>query len=206
MYGEGIYAKGSKVHLLGSTFCFNLAGGSIYSENTTVIFTVNDLFVSNSAGAYGGAVCLHASTLNFSSTSTTMIQRTFYSTNIQITFEGNSAQEAGCALYGGLVDNCKLKYSFPTLITTAIIFDRTFRTFSFMQNLSDFLAVSSFPFKLCPCQNNYPDCETSVVNHQIYPGEKITLPVVAVGQKNGTALAVIQNYVQSDKLGELQES
>ena len=73
VYGGGIYAKGSKVYLLGSTFCFNyavLAGGSIYSENTTVSFTANNLFASNSAGAYGGAVCLHASTLNFSSTST----------------------------------------------------------------------------------------------------------------------------------------
>ena len=31
-----------------------------------------------------------------------------FSTNIRITFENNSAQEAGSALYGGSVDSCKL--------------------------------------------------------------------------------------------------
>ena len=52
-----------------------------------------------------------------------------------------------------------------------------------------------------------PRCETSVVKRQVYPGETMTLPVVAVGQRNGTAPAVIRSYVQnSDKLGQLQES
>ena len=281
VYGGGIYARGSKVYLLESTFCFNhavLAGGSIYSGNTTVSFTANNLFASNSAGAYGGAVSLHASTLNFSSTNTTFknntsnkgggiylcyksfwtllqdtrvlmtkntaayrggaiysedtnyniyclpdqlrreviknnndglyncfFQRSNYSRNVKIIFESNSAQEAGNALYGGLVDNCKLND--PQDSSYAIQTSRVFnKTFSFTQSSSNFSAVSSFPFKVCPCQNNYPDCETSAVNRQVYPGEKITLSVVAVGQRNGTAAAVIRSYVQSDKLGELQES
>ena len=77
----------------------------------------------------------------------------------------------------------------------------------FAQNSSGLSVVSSSPFNVCPCKNNYPDCETSDVKHQIYPGEKKTLSVVAVGQRNGTAPAIIRSHVQSDeKLGELQES
>ena len=120
-----------------------------------------------------------------------------YSYKWRIIFESNFAQEAGNSLYGGLIDNCKLVHSYMYVFN---------KVFSFTQNSSDFSAVSSFPFKVCPCQNNHPDCETSVVKRQVYPGEKITLPVVAVGQRNGTALAVIRSYVQSDKLGQLQES
>ena len=273
MYGGGIYAKGSKVYLVGSTFSFNyavIAGGSIYSVNTTVSFTANNLFVSNSARAYGGAVCLHASTLNFSSTITTFrnntskkgggvylcdksflnllqdtilfmtkntatyqggaiyaedtnhniycfpdqlrkevirynndgLYRCFFqcSEYSRIILESNYAQEAGNALYGGSVNNCELD---NPLASSSRMFNKTF---IFIQNSSDLSPVSSFPFKVCPCQNNYPDCETSVVKRQVYPGAMITLPVAAVGQRNGTALAVIRSYVKSDKLGELQES
>ena len=67
--------------------------------------------------------------------------------------------------------------------------------------------VSSSPFNVCPCKNNYPDCETSDVKCQVYTGEKKTLSVVAVGQRNGTASAIIRSHVQNcEKLGELQES
>ena len=128
-------------------------------------------------------------------------QHSKYSWNIwRIILESNFAQEAGNALYGGLIDNCKLTDSSYAIQTSRVVN----KTFIFMQNSSDLSVVSSHPFKVCPCQNNHPDCETSVVKHQVYPGEKITLPVVAVGQRNGTA---IRSYVQSgDKLDQLQES
>ena len=168
-------------------------GGAIYAEDTdSNIFCLPDemrkwvVINLNDDGLYN---CF--------------FQHSRFSRNTQVTFESNSAQEAGSALYGGFVDSCKLHLH--KLSTAA---GRVFNgTFTFGQNSSDLSVISSHPFKVCPCQNNYPDCETTVVKRQVYPGEKITLPVVAVGQRNGTAPAVIRSYVQSgDKLGELQES
>ena len=280
--GGGVYSKESNLYLLGSVFHSNFAlmyGGGIYLQNTIVSLTRANHFVFNSAGSNGGAVCLHASSLNFSNTNTSFkhnfsnkgggiyiaekssllffvgtrvnmennsaeyqggaiyvediksnihcvpdqlrkklvdenidgvydcfFQPSFFSVNVRITFESNSAQEAGSALYGGLVETCKLTDPLYSLnrVPTAWVFHGTFM---FAQNSSDLSLVSSSPFNVCPCQNNYPDCETSVVKRRVYPGEKITLPVVAVGQRNGTAPAIIRSFVQSgEKLGELQES
>ena len=280
--GGGVYSKESNLYLLGSTFHSNFAmmyGGGTYLQNTIVSLTRTNHFVFNSAGSNGGAVCLHASSLNFSNTNTSFknnfsnkgggiyiaeksflsffmgtrvlmenntaayqggaiyvedikfnircvpdqlrekvvdenidglyscfFQHSFYLTNIRITFESNSAQEAGNALYGGSVETCKLTDPLYSLneVPTAWVFSATF---IFAQNSSDLSVVASSPFNVCPCKNNHPDCEISVINRQVYPGEKITLPVVAVGQRNGTAPAIIRSYVQSgEKLGELQES
>ena len=133
-------------------------------------------------------------------------QYNWNSRNIKITFESNTAQDSGSAIYGGLIDSCKLnkpQYS-SYWISTGRMFNKIF---FFMKNSSDFSVVSSHPFKVCTCQNNYPDCETSVIKRQVYPGEQLTLPVVAVGQRNGTVPAAIRSYVQNgNKLGQLQES
>ena len=134
-------------------------------------------------------------------------QPSYHLISVQVTLEGNSTQEAGNALYGGSVDDCQLSgllYS-SKMVPTAWVFSGTF---TFAQTESrDLSAVSSPPFKVCPCQNSRPDCDIFIVKRQVYPGEQLTLPVVAVGQRNGTAAAVIRSYVQSgDKLGQLQES
>jgi len=110
----------------------------------------------------------------------------------------------------GSIDNCKQNdpayyYQSSVPISSGVVFNGTF---IFLQNNSvrELSVISSYPSNACPCKNNNPHCETSIVNHQIYPGEKLIFPVVAVGQRNGTASAIIRSYVQSgDTLGELQE-
>ena len=228
-------ANGGAVSLRASTFNFcstnttfrnntSKKGGGVYLcyKSFLTLLQNTRLFMTTNTAAYqGGAIyaedinpniyCLpdklrrEVIKNNIDGFYSCFFQRSEYSNNIKIILESNYAQEAGNALYGGFIDNCKLND--PQNSSHAIA-SRVFnKTFSFMQNSSDLSPISSFPLKVCPCQNNYPDCETSVVKRQVYPGEKITLPVVAVGQRNGTALAVIRSYVQNkDKLGELQES
>ena len=204
----------------------NKGGGIFLAEKSFLSFSMATrvLMKNNSAAYQGGAIyvediksnihCVpdqlreNVVDENIDGLYTCFFQRSFssFTTNIQITFDRNSAQEAGSALYGGSVDSCKLNDQLYSghKIPTASVFSETF---IFAQNSSDLSVVSSYPFKVCPCTNNHPDCETSVVKRQVYPGEKITFSVVAVGQRNGTAPAIIRSYVQSgEKLGELQES
>ena len=226
-------ANGGAVNLHASTLNFSNTnttfrnntsnkGGGVYLGYKSFWTLIQDtrVFMTKNTAAYqGGAVYIQDTDSNIYCLPEQLrrkvnkyglyscfFQHSKYSRNIRIIFESNFAQEAGSALYGGLVDSCKpnLPWYLLDLITGASIFDRIF---SFTQNSSDISVVSSFPFKVCSCKNNYPDCETSVIKHQVYPGEKITLSVVAVGQRNGTAAAVIRSYVQSgDKLDQLQES
>ena len=59
------------------------------------------------------------------------------------------------------------------------------------------------PFHICICKNNLPDCsETRYSPITAYPGGTFQVPVVAVGQRNGT----VPSTVQSDtKLGNNRE-
>ena len=179
-------------------------GGGIYlgyKSFLTLVQNTRLLMTKNTAAYQGGAIYVHNADSNIYCLPDQLRKKVIENNNdglydcffecskySKIILESNFAQKAGNALYGGLIDNCN-------------------KAFIFVQNSSGFSAVSSFPFKVCPCQHNYPDCETSVIKRQVYPGEKIALPVVAIGQRNGTAAAVIRSYVQSDDiLGELQES
>ena len=210
-----------------TTFRNNLSnkGGGVYLGHKSFWTLLQDtrVFMANNTAAYkGGAIyfedtdsnvyCLPNQLKkqmikdNFDHSYSCFFQPSYGSFNIHINLEGNSAQEAGSALYGGSIDDCQLNN--PLFASYLIPIGRVFNgTFSILQNSSDLSAISSSPFKVCPCENNRPKCETSIVKRQVYPGEKITLPVVAVGQRNGAVPAVIRRYVQnSDKLGELQES
>ena len=226
--GGAVCLLGSSLNFSNTTASFkhnfsNKGGGIYIAEKSSLLFFVGTRvnMENNSAAYQGGAIYVEDIKSNIHCVPDQLreqvvnenvdglydcfFQFSFHVTNIQITFDSNSAQEAGSALYGGLVETCKLTDPLYSLnkVPTVLVFSGTF---IFAQNSSDLSVVSSSPFNVCPCQNNYPHCDTSVVKRQVYPGEKITLPVVAVGQRNGTAAAVIRSYVQSGKLGELQES
>jgi len=49
-------------------------------------------------------------------------------------------------------------------------------------------SVSSDPFQVCPCEDGTPTCNTSQIFWQVYPGELLRIPVVAVGQNNGVVV------------------
>ena len=201
--------KGGGIYIAEKSFLSFFMGTRVLMENNTAAYQGGAIYVEDvKSNIHCVPDQLREEVVgeNIDGLYTCFFQLSFYLTNIRITFESNSAQEAGSALYGGSVETCK--FTDPLYSLNKIPTDWVFiGTFIFPQNSSDLSVVSSSPFNVCPCKNNYPDCETSVVKRQVYPGEKITLSVVAVGQRNGTAAAVIRSYVQSgEKLGELQES
>ena len=86
-------------------------------------------------------------------------------------FENNSADAPGSVLYGGAIDDCQLTGSEGAGEVSQYESDNTTSS------------ISSDPFRICLCENNYPDCSKSKKALSIYPGETIQLSVVAVGQR-----------------------
>ena len=109
--------------------------------------------------------------------------------NIQLVFKDNTA-DAGSVLYGGAIDNCRLPRS------SGKVFDMIVHIES--QNTTS--SISSEPFRVCPCENNYPNCSESRILYTVYPGETFNVSVVAVGQRNGIVTAGIRSTVDRGHL------
>ena len=112
---------------------------------------------------------------------------------IKLIFINNSADAAGSVLYGGAIDNCTLtgnsRYMFNMLAHYS-----TDNTTS---------SISSDPFRLCPCENNSPNCSRSIKVLSVYPGETFQVSVVSTGQRNGIVPAEVRSHLES---GWLQSS
>ena len=104
-------------------------------------------------------------------------------------FANNTAILSGSNVFGGSVDNCKYG-EFEDFITgrSGSVFNRMFIDVN-ESTLSS--PVSSDPMRICLCHESQPDC--SVVTHSIeaFSGGQFSLPLVAVGQRNGTVPAVV---------------
>ena len=132
---------------------------------------------------------------------------------IQLLFQDNVASEAGSVLHGGNLDTCGVCISpfFSNAYAIgAVAFDRfgnissdlTFdKITSEITSGSD---ISSDPYRVCVCEDDHPECRETVITREVYPGETIHIPVVAVGQRNGTSPAVIRADLEGLQIGNLQ--
>ena len=162
----------------------------IYS-NITLMFSMNKahkggaIFVDDSTYLYGHKLQKSA------------IQVQDFS---HLIFSNNTALMGGNNIYGGWVD-----WSF------------TRNYIRYNLNISNSLeiseidqGISSDPVRMCICIANIPNCSITYFETNIYPGNTISIAVVAVGQRNGTAVApVMAKMIQDNsqipgKVGELQ--
>ena len=63
--------------------------------------------------------------------------------------------------------------------------------------------ISSLPFYICPCINNFPNCRSYFrynYPHTVYPGEMFQVSVVAVGQRDGTVPSRVVSTVEDTSL------
>ena len=114
--------------------------------------------------------------------------------SISLHFENNSAAVAGDALYGGSVDNCSLRL-FPY---------RCSRSGDIFNHITNYMErpfdISSAPLQLCACNGNEPACNVSSLTRSVYPGGRVNIPMIAYGQRNGSAPAVIHNITPKGKI------
>ena len=117
--------------------------------------------------------------------------------SIGIKFYNNTAGSAGTAIYGGWVDICVLYINYRMIfwyksgIYLSSVFDSLFHLDQSTQQLS---LISSNPTRVCLCTTkSIPDC--SITNYTVtaYPGETLTIPAVAVGQRFGTVPSTVHS-------------
>ena len=101
--------------------------------------------------------------------------------------ENNIAEYAGSDLFGGSVDNCYLVQKVSAIngsfINSSFIFSKVFH-FGLPHGLS---YISSTPHGVCLCsETNMPDCNSTALNREVFPGEKFEVSAVVIGQKNDT--------------------
>ena len=215
--GGGIYALASSFILTANTTMIidNSAvhGGGLMLSGDSQIFLQPGIaihFISNSARSTGGAIKVEESnTLTYCIPSVTeslylihgdcffQIQHQYiplnssYIPNLNHTmcFTNNSAVEAGTDLYGGSIDSC---YSTLNNFFDAYAAIASGNVFDAIISCANKPAISSDPLKICTCSDGVTNCTGSYHPEPVYPGGTLKVPVIALGQRNGTTIAVIQ--------------
>ena len=69
-----------------------------------------------------------------------------------------------------------------------------------IQNDNTNSSISSEPFRICPCENDHPDCSKSLnyKSYTVHPGETFQISVITVGQRNGTVPKTIRGRLTWD--------
>ena len=109
--------------------------------------------------------------------------------NHTMCFTNNSAAEAGTDLYSGSIDSCYSTLNNFLEVYAPIASGNVFDAITSCGNKP---AISSDPLKICTCSDGVANCTGSYHPEPVYPGGTLEVPVIALGQRNGTTIAVIQ--------------
>ena len=216
--GGAIYAanNGSLYFNRSSNFIRNSAhnGGAVYLRNSTFYILPNAVvyWESNRANL-GGAMYVDDNSdpfvyCNLTGSCTTERNCFFqlYGQNLshgidtQLFFKNNSADAAGSELYGGAIDNCTL---------TGLDSYSSGKVFDMLVNIEDdntASKISSFPSRICPCENNNINCSKSQISRHVYPGAKFYISVVASGQRSGVISSKVRSFISNGHLEDFQYS
>ena len=184
-------------------------GGGVYMGLRCTFFILPNTTVhwENNHATRGGAICVRdASPISECSLLAALVpkeecffqlpgQNVSNGIDVKLVFKNNSADDAGSALYGGAIDNCKLTHGLGSH-NSGEVFDMLVHLEDNNRNSS----ISSDPLRICPCENNLPDCSKSWydVPHAVDPGEIFQVSVVAVGQRNGTVTSKVISTIRKD--------
>ena len=184
-------------------------GGAMYIDGVSFLnmsSPTNVTFLGNTALLSGGAIYVESlSPYSVPHHQVYTAQNCFIQlkgsvNGVGLYFEDNKAGEAGSVIYGGSIDTCKQNDQFQDI-------------FIIGSNDNTSSLISSEPKYICPCGygTNFSTlstvpilnvaslkiapCNTSVnIGKTVYPGEKIQLQFVTIGQANGTAPGIILIY------------
>ena len=147
---------------------------------------INLHFSSNKA-ALGGAIYVedrdYINPFSLSLTQSIIVMSDFKG-KVKFWFVDNTATFGGDDIYGGWID---LNVDFMN------------KSITVMQNNTDLFelegnnSVSSDPTRICMCLNSIPDCSLTDITMKTFPGQSITLELVAVGQRYGTVKVFISS-------------
>ena len=230
--GGAVYARDAQIiirtgHKLSFVENEGYNGGAMTLDaGSTIILEENSsiAFVRNHAYHYGGAIyyvdnyinkfepAMELSKCFYGIFTTKFIARFmdlhnfFMLHHTTIEFDNNVADFAGTAIFGGWVDYCKLyidnkRATIPArFISQTLVFDSVFH----FHPPTLFSQISSNPTRVCLCTNmSIPDCSITEYTVTAYPGETLTIPTVAVGQRFGTVPSTVHSSFVSGSNGRL---
>ena len=192
----------------GSSFISNTAvrGGAMHLDHQSSMYIHPlscMLFENNKANEYGGAIYVIDNTGNATSSPVLdlpsrnecfvyMISDEMSEPGrINLTFQGNIAGKRGSVLYGGMLNKCNNSYLEENALHlfNSSINDRTKTA-----------AISSDPV-LCFCNKSAPherECDEEKTMNA-FPGQKVSIPVIAVDQTDTPILTAIHTDLISDE-------
>ena len=169
-------------------------GGMAFYENSYIklppiknkwyIETIDIHFYYNWAHGRGGAIFvkdtdyIHGLTgyqLNF------FVSRPTFEPNtpkVHLHLDHNFAKVSGNDLYGGWIDNHRLKDIFLLSWIPANNYDSRY-------------AIASDPIRICICSTSFPMCNETDYPISVFPGQTFPIKVVAVGQRMGIVPSVV---------------
>lgn len=189
--GTGMVALGSILRFTGSENIYRnnsgINGGALALYESSYIILkppVNISFLNNWADSKGGGIFVGQLTYTARNIQTTCFYQlpndeySYNSETLQLYFDGNQAGASGSVLYGGNVETC----------SSNIVFTRAFNYDTQTGNS----VISSDVVGFCYCINDELDCLSFRYTLTAVAGQIFTIPVAAVGQKNGITLGVLQ--------------
>ncbi len=212
-FGGAIHALDSKLNLYGSYMVTNniatYRGGLALSslEDSTLELHENTIIklIGNKATSKGGAIhvedhrftyCLSAKEVikpfcSFRLRTEDYWESTDRDSLGRLQFINNMATQSGSSLYGGELEECNTNYYLYDHENAQVAVQGT-AVFHLLTNNDTSLDTSSDPFEVCICEDGTPKCDQCSGHYKRYPGQTLSIDVVAVGQMNGIVPSVIR--------------
>ena len=195
----GILAQRSQLWFNGAKVSFyNCTGDNggafaLYQNSSFYVdmSTLSSFILTNNKAQRGGAIYIDDS--GYVNLDRELMKSPIIGTDAHFVLSNNTAQLGGDQLYGGWIDwyykiAARQVYYNGDDIAKILTFDP--------EEKDD---VSSDPVRVCKCIDNLPNCSITHYYHEIFPGETLTIEVVAVGQRFGTVVAVVKpTFVMQD--------
>ena len=225
--------SGGGLYLAGDSVCNFMPNTSLYLSQNYAKQHGGAISLEGLPFAYCTYVAdpVSLSILDLLAERTTIFPRCFFQTpagdpthdNIHLIFDDNFAEGGGTAIYGSQIDFCTVagvsqdlnsSYVFDVITEfTAVEIDHV-NNIHLMNHTSRWMTqtlslISSDPYLVCPCYSGIPDCSIHEVDIELAPGAKLTLSLVAVGERSGTVPAIIRGVFEPESgahLGELENA
>ena len=170
-------------------------GGIILCDNSYMLLKAHTTVVlqENKARYAGGGIyaedsCLQSEQPCFFQLDIEIYKEPSLNDTVHVHLVNNTAEYAGSAIYGGYVGFCFLFPQFlPDLNKHGAEMFKSL--FNITHPPSDLSPISSNPYQVCFCTQNYtwPECSKRSIEKTVYPGEQLSLHALTVGQFNGRA-------------------
>ena len=186
-YGETLYRIGTTVNFDGNaTFIGNSAynGGAISLKEGALVSLeahTHMVFEENTAQEYGGAIYVEDEGLRDGKNIKCFI---IPSGICKVEFDNNVAGVAGPALYGGMIDTCKIS-SHVNPPKDILVFNS--------EN-----SVSSKAYAVHLCTNSTINKWVTETSIEAFPGQTVEIEVVTAGQRYGLSPASVRAETESD--------